>query len=524
MRQLFLWEADRLRRIPAAAAACAELGVPELSLDEPGIHRVGAVWLEVPAEESAALEPALLRPTVFGEADPRARAPAAATLLQWFDAIGALQRSAASSPEFFREAVRLVVESAGLDGAYVLQFRPDGRHVVAANLTHPEHGFAYSDLVLDAVERQRVTVFHEAELPRELNARPAIAAPIFAADQRLWGALYGFRSPHAKNRRRNIRPLEAQLLRLLADMLGAGLQRLEREAEGARQQVVLGQSFAAPVAEVAVRTPDLLRVREREVSVVFCDLRNFTSLADKLPQRQTYEILSDVMDRLTDLVLNGGGSILDYYGDGLAAFWNAPLDQPEHAAAACATALRMLEEIAAASLDWLALTERPLVGVAGIHTGLATVGNAGSRRRMKYGPRGAVVNLASRLEGAAKKFDLPLVISSATADRLGERFQPFRVGRSKLAGIRDAADLYSLLVGPITLASIRERTAYAQALTHFDAGDFDAAEDLLAAFSPEATATPWKFLLSAVQASRLRQFGRRSADKTDAGFVPRAKR
>ncbi len=153
------------------------------------------------------------------------------------------------------------------------------------------------------------------------------------------------------------------------------------------------------------------------------------------------------MDRLTDVVLEGGGSILDYYGDGLAAFWNAPLDQPDHAAAACATALRMLEEIAAASLDWQSLTERPLVGAAGIHTGLATVGNAGSRRRMKYGPRGAVVNLASRLEGAAKKFDLPVVISSATADRVGNRFQPFRVGRSKLAGIREALDLYSLPIG-----------------------------------------------------------------------------
>ena len=105
---------------------------------------------------------------------------------------------------------------------------------------------------------------------------------------------------------------------------------------------------------------------------------------------------------LTAAVLDHDGLIIDYYGDGLAAMWNAPADQPEHPELACRAALAMIEALPAVGEKWAkVLPDELRIGV-GVHTGVAQVGNAGSSRRAKYGPRGANVNLASRIEGATK--------------------------------------------------------------------------------------------------------------------------
>ena len=99
--------------------------------------------------------------------------------------------------------------------------------------------------------------------------------------------------------------------------------------------------------------------------------------------------MGDVMNALTAAVMDLDGVVIDYYGDGLAAMWNAPVDQPEHPEWACRAALRMIDSLPAVQTKWAHLLVDELRLGIGVHTGLAQVGNAGSSRRTKYGPRGA---------------------------------------------------------------------------------------------------------------------------------------
>ena len=119
---------------------------------------------------------------------------------------------------------------------------------------------------------------------------------------------------------------------------------------------------------------------------MFCDLRDFSGVSERLGASITYRLLSDLMDRLTDCVFAHLGVIVDYFGDGLCAMWNAPIDQPDHADRACQAALDMLRDLPKLDRHWQSVTGGYVQLGIGIHTGSTLVGNAGSRRRMKYGP------------------------------------------------------------------------------------------------------------------------------------------
>src|SRR4051794_17503199 len=173
---------------------------------------------------------------------------------------------------------------------------------------------------------------------------------------------------------------------------------------------------------------------QREVSLLFADLRSSTSLATMLEPCHANELLNQVLDGMALAVTESAGHIIDYFGDGLAAMWNAPADQFNHAQLACNTAVGMLERLDALSAKWASVIKRELAFGIGVHTGLVHVGNTGSRNRTKYGPRGVHVNLASRVEGAAKKIGLPLVLTEATAKRVSKETRIHRVCQAALSG------------------------------------------------------------------------------------------
>jgi adenylate cyclase len=151
------------------------------------------------------------------------------------------------------------------------------------------------------------------------------------------------------------------------------------------------------------------------------------------------------MDRFTHEVMNTGGVLIDYFGDGLAAFWNAPLPQPDHALLACQAALKMCAALPEISDDWYPITGRHLRLGIGIHTATTLVGNAGSRSRIKYGPRGSAMNLASRVQTATKQLGLPVLITRATAQQLAGKLATRRVAQVRLDGFADPVDLYQPL-------------------------------------------------------------------------------
>jgi adenylate cyclase len=192
------------------------------------------------------------------------------------------------------------------------------------------------------------------------------------------------------------------------------------------------------------RDRGILGAQQRELTLLFADLRGFSRVAERIGAEETYKLLSDILDRLTNHVMDYGGVVIDYYGDGLAAMWNAPTDQPQHADLAAEAALAMLGELPRLNKVWEEkLGTRIRLGI-GLHTGTAQVGNSGSQRRLKYGPRGHAVNLASRVEAATKVLRAACLLTASTQEGLTIAIPRRRVCRAQLTGMAEPVDLFEL--------------------------------------------------------------------------------
>ena len=181
-------------------------------------------------------------------------------------------------------------------------------------------------------------------MPRRANnrCRPP-SSPVLFATRRgaIVGAIYGYRSVRAGNARRGIRYLEAHWIELLAGAVSDAMLRLERDSQVDRRRVLLERT----AMNSGRHDRRAMAAETREVTLLFADLRDFTRRAESLDMDVVYEFLGHVMDALTAAVMDHDGLVLDYYGDGLAAMWNAPADQADHAELACRAGLRMLESM-----------------------------------------------------------------------------------------------------------------------------------------------------------------------------------
>jgi adenylate cyclase len=269
--------------------------------------------------------------------------------------------------------------------------------------------------------------------------------------------------------------------------------------------------------------PTLFRPEQRSATLLFADLRGSTELTTSLrTDPLACELLTHVMDCLSEAVATHDGYIVDYFGDGLMAMWNAPFDQPGHADLACGAALRMLASLPAVTHEWMNVTHTELRLGIGVHTGNVQVGNAGSSRKEKYGPRGANVNLASRVEAATKEIGVPFVATRATIDQLSNQFCANRLCCAYLAGLLQAVDLFSVSSSPTAESVDRAWQQYHEALRQFERQQLDQAARALETID-ETHGIPVRFLLDRIQRERGRQLRRRDSDKSVAlpnGVVP----
>jgi adenylate cyclase len=377
------------------------------------------------------------------------QSPSADVLTQWLERVVNVQRAAAGSPEFYEEAARAVVDLVGLDTSCVLLRHSNGWQVVARYPPQPAAPREFSHTVLAQVTRDRRTFYRTFPLPQGPQSlsqiEAVVASPILDQNNDVRAVLYGSRAQRLGGSDFGlITPVEAQVVQLLAAAVGAGLSRMERETQAARMRTQFEQFFSAELARELERDPSMLLGREREITVLFTDVRGFSSIAERLDPRETFRLMSDVMDRLTQRIADFQGVVVDYYGDGIAVMWNAPTDQPDHATLAARAALALRAELPRLNDTWSALVGTPLDLGVGMHTGTALVGNCGSSRRLKYGPRGHVVNLASRIEQATKHFACPILMSGETASRLGPDLTVRRLCRVKLVGVTEPVELFEL--------------------------------------------------------------------------------
>ena len=242
-------------------------------------------------------------------------------------------------------------------------------------------------------------------------------------------------------------PVVPMTLALLLALVG-GLG-LNWATEG-RQRRFLKNAFrhylSPHVIERLVDDPSRLQLggERRELSIFFSDLAGFTGLGESLDPETLTELLNTYLSAMTDIILDEGGTLDKYEGDAIIAFWNAPLDQPDHALRAARAAVRCQQELTARTAEWRHIAGRDLSMRIGVHTGPVVVGNLGSRQRFDYTVLGDAANLASRLEGANKAFGTGIMISEAVLDA-GARALPHReLGRVQVVGRDEPVSVYEL--------------------------------------------------------------------------------
>ncbi|MGO9468929.1 MAG: adenylate/guanylate cyclase domain-containing protein [Isosphaeraceae bacterium] len=453
----------------------------ELSARLPVRLHVGDTLIEIEPAPSGVTgaDVALLRtiepPVAVGSAI-RAAAPRLGTdpvaeeMARWFESLIGVQRAAASSPDFFTQTARAVVELIGLDSGLVL-LRKDGVWgPVACYPSHSDPASQYSRSIVETVTRQRRTFYQEipATAASLEGVVAVVASPILNEAQQVIGAVYGAR--RGEGRSPEIRPLEAQLTQVLAAAVAAGLARQESEAHAARRRVQFEQFFTPDLAAALDRDRSLLEGREREVTVLFADIRGFSSVSERLSARLTCELIREIMEHLTAKVMESAGVVVDYIGDGLLAMWNAPVDQPDHAVRACRAALAMREGLPDLNRRWEGRLGRAFGLGIGVNSGTALVGNTGSHKKFKYGPLGHSVNLASRIEGATKHLGVGLLISGSTRDLVGEAFATRRLCRARLLGIAHEVNLFELHAESASADWQSRCESYEQALDFYESG------------------------------------------------------
>lgn len=267
------------------------------------------------------------------------------------------------------------------------------------------------------------------------------------------------------------RPINVTLLRARVNACLEKKRLRERE---------FAQFFPKEVArQVALRPEMLDEGREADVSVLFCDIRSFSRISELLPPRDTVRWIRDVMEVLSECVLEHQGVLVDYIGDELVAMWGAPTEQENHAQLACQAALAMIERLPAISQKWIESTRIPTSIGIGLNSGKAHVGNTGTARRRKYGPLGNTVNLASRVQGATRYLQVGLLVTSDTYHRLNEsQFLSRRLCTVKVDNIEKPVDLFQI-VPQATPGWIDLDREYEGALSAFENREFRVAASML---------------------------------------------
>ncbi|HLJ97945.1 MAG TPA: adenylate/guanylate cyclase domain-containing protein, partial [Gemmataceae bacterium] len=346
-----------------------------------------------------------------------------------------------------------------------------------------EKNWQPSRQILNQVRQEKKTSWQAPELApastRSLHGvKVVIAAPILDRAGEVIGVLYGDRRREGLSASPVLTKLEAMLVELIATGVATGLARLQQEKAALTARIQFEQFFTAELAHQLATQPDLLQGRDAEVTILFCDIRSFSSFSERLGPERTVAWISDVMEVLSDCTLTHRGVVVDYIGDELMAMWGAPEKQADHAKLACHAALAMQEQLPKLNERWQTFLGEPMGLGIGINSGVARVGNTGSQRKFKYGPLGNTVNLASRVQGATKYLKTKLLITGSVQAQLGSEFDTRQLCTARVVNIVEPVNLYEL-VRQITPAWLDLKTGYEEALKHFENQQFRQAARIL---------------------------------------------
>lgn len=181
-----------------------------------------------------------------------------------------------------------------------------------------------------------------------------------------------------------------------------------------------------------------------EITILFSDIRGFTTISENTPPEKIVEMLNIHFTHMADIILKHNGTLDKYIGDAIMAFWGAPLPDKNHAENAVKASIEMLEELKAVNAE---LKEKGMgmevrIGI-GLNTGVVTIGNIGSQKKLNYTVVGDAVNLASRLESLTKEHKTGLLLSEYTYEMVKDKIPCVMLGNVKVKGREKAVDIYT---------------------------------------------------------------------------------
>ena len=228
---------------------------------------------------------------------------------------------------------------------------------------------------------------------------------------------------------------------LATRFLGFGADTLERR----RFKLAFSRYVSKEVAAQVLAEAPGLRGERRRVSILFSDLRGFTTMSETMEPEQIAALLNEYFDAMTAAIFEHRGMINDFVGDAVMAIFGAPLTDREHALHAVQAALRMTEALEALNLKWKEDRLPQLRMGIGIHSGEVFAGNVGGRSRLKYTLIGDAVNVASRVEGLNKELGTTMLITETTRRLLGDRVETRDCGPREVKGRAELVHVHELL-------------------------------------------------------------------------------
>jgi adenylate cyclase len=228
------------------------------------------------------------------------------------------------------------------------------------------------------------------------------------------------------------------------------------------------ERYVSPkVAEEIIKNPDMVRLggQKKTVTIFFTDIGNFTTLSENLTPEEVVTHLNQYFEGMTNAILEFDGTINQFQGDAIFAFWGAPINQSDHALRACRSALKCRDFLQDLEKKWIAEGLSARTYRFGLNTGEVIVGNVGSSSRFEYTLIGDDVNLASRLEAANKYYGTQIFISDQTHDLIKDQLIAREVDLIRVVGRSKPVRVYELVAEKDNLD-----TAKAEILVRFGAG------------------------------------------------------
>jgi len=316
-----------------------------------------------------------------------------------------------------------------------------------------EGGITISRTITDTVIRDRVSVltkdaatdprFREGESVMMYGIRSALCAPLWNEDV-VVGVIYTDTRAGSESFTED----DLDLLTAMANLAAIGIQNARLVEKAHREHEMrerLARYHSPDVVEHIVRggvgEGGLLDAAEKEVTVLFSDIKGFTSLSERLSPSEVAAFLNEYFTTMTDIVFEHGGSLDKYIGDAVMALFGAPFSREDDAVRAVKAAMKMqaaLSGLAAQSGVFDKLAVR-----IGVNTGVVVAGNIGSPKRMDYTVIGDAVNVAQRLESIAKPGQV--LIGGPTAERVKDRFLLNEIGRQRVKGKDEEVVIYEVL-------------------------------------------------------------------------------